>query len=139
MQNDYKITTDKSKIQFEVVYNFLSNSYWSKNIPKEIVHRAIENSLCFSVFYKEAQIGFARVITDKATFGWIADVFIVEAHRGKGLSKWLMQTILDYEELQGFRAWMLGTKDAHGLYEQFDFKLTTDTTRIMRKQGIEGY
>jgi GNAT superfamily N-acetyltransferase len=140
MHTDYSITTDKSKINFEVVYNYLSNeSYWSKNIPAELVKTSIENSVCFSVFYKEEQIGFARVITDKATFGYIADVFILESHRGKGLSKWLMQTMLDDEELQGFRGWMLATLDAHGLYEQFGFKLTNDTTRIMRKAGIEKY
>jgi GNAT superfamily N-acetyltransferase len=139
ISNDYYISTEKATIQFEVVYNFLSTSYWSLNIPRVTVQKAIENSVCFSVFYKEEQIGFARVITDKASFGYIADVFILQAHRGKGLSKWLMQTILDYEELQGFRSWMLATKDAHGLYEQFGFKLTNDTTRIMRKQGIEGY
>ena len=140
MHPDYSISTDKSKIDFEIVYSYLSKeSYWSKNIPSALVRTAIENSVCFSVFYKEEQIGFARVITDKATFGYIADVFILEAHRGKGLSKWLMQTILDNEELQGFRGWMLATLDAHGLYEQFGFKLTNDTTRIMRKGGIEGY
>jgi GNAT superfamily N-acetyltransferase len=137
---DYFITTDKTLINIPLVHKYLSNeSYWSKNIPLEVVKKSIENSVCFAVFYKEAQIGFARVITDKATFGYLADVFILTPHRGKGLSKWLMQTILDNEELQGFRGWMLGTKDAHGLYEQFGFKLTTDTTRIMRKQGIEGY
>ncbi len=139
MHIDYTITTEKSKIQFEVVYNFLSNSYWSKNISRTLVQKAIENSVCFSVFYKNNQIGFARVITDKASFGYLADVFILELYRGKGLSKWLMQTILDYPELQGFRSWMLATKDAHGLYEKFDFKLTNDTTRIMRKQGVLGY
>jgi GNAT superfamily N-acetyltransferase len=136
---DYHISNDKSKIQFDVVYDFLSTSYWSPNIPRELVEKAIEHSICFSVFFKEAQIGFARVITDQATFGYVADVFIVEPHRGKGLSKWLMQTILDNEALQGFRSWMLATKDAHGLYEQFGFKLTNDTTRIMRKQGIDKY
>jgi GNAT superfamily N-acetyltransferase len=140
MFSDYFISTDKTKIDVELVHHYLSNeSYWSKNIPLDIVKKSIENSVCFSVFYKETQIGFARVITDKATFGYLADVFILEAHRGKGLSKWLMQTILGHEELQGFRSWMLGTKDAHGMYEKFGFKLTNDTTRIMRKQGIEGY
>ncbi len=137
---NYFITTDKSNINIPFVHQYLSNeSYWSKNIPLALVKISIENSVCFSVFYKDEQIGFARVITDKATFGYLADVFILQPHRGKGLSKWLMQTILDNEELQGFRGWMLGTKDAHGLYEQFGFKLTNDTTRIMRKQGIEGY
>jgi GNAT superfamily N-acetyltransferase len=137
---DYTISTDKSKIDYDLVYNYLSKeSYWSKNIPLDVVKKGIENSVCFSIFYNEEQIGFARVITDKATFGYIADVFIIESHRGKGLSKLLMQYILDYAELQGFRSWMLATKDAHGLYEKFGFKLTSDTTRIMRKQGIEGY
>lgn len=137
---DYFITTDKSKININFVHKYLCNeSYWAKNISLELVKRAIENSVCFSVLYKDEQIGFARVITDKATFGYLADVFIIEAHRGEGLSKWLMQTILDHEELQGFRSWMLATKDAHGLYEKFDFKLTNDTTRIMRKQGLGKY
>ncbi len=140
MLPNYFITTDKSKINIHLIHDYLCNeSYWAKNISLEIVKKSIENSVCFSMFYKEEQIGFARVITDKATFGYLADVFIVEAHRGKGLSKWLMQTIFDNEELQGFRGWMLGTKDAHGLYEKFGFKLTNDTTRIMRKQGVESY
>jgi GNAT superfamily N-acetyltransferase len=137
---NYTITTDKEKINIDIVYNYLCNeSYWSKNIPLDVVKRGIENSVCFSVFYKEEQIGFARAITDKATFGYLADVFIKEPHRGKGLSKWLMQTILDNKKLQGFRSWMLATKDAHSLYEKFGFKLTSDTTRIMRKQGISEY
>ncbi len=140
MLPDCSITTDKAKININLIHDYLCNeSYWAKNIPMEIVKLSIENSVCFSVFCKEEQIGFARVITDKATFGYLADVFIVEAYRGKGLSKWLMQTIFDNEELQGFRGWMLGTKDAHGLYEKFGFKLTNDTTRIMRKQGVESY
>lgn len=140
MFSDYIISTDKAKIDVQLVHKYLCNeSYWSKNIPLDIVKTSIENSVCFTLLYKETQIGFARVITDKATFGYLADVFILEPHRGKGLSKWLMQTILEHKELQGFRGWMLGTKDAHGLYEKFDFKLTNDTTRIMRKQGIEGY
>ena len=122
------------------VHQYLSGeSYWAKNISINLVKKSIENSVCFSVFYKDKPVGFARVITDKATFGYIADVFIIEAHRGKGLSKWLMQTILDNEELQGFRGWMLGTKDAHSLYEKFGFKLTNDTTRIMRKEGMINY
>ncbi len=140
MFTDYFITTDKTKIDIDLVFDFLSKeSYWSKNIPIAVVKTGIENSVCFSIFYKDKQVGFARVITDKATFGYLADVFIVELHRGNGLSKWLMQTILDNKELQGFRSWMLATKDAHGLYEKFDFKLTNDTTRIMRKQGKEKY
>jgi GNAT superfamily N-acetyltransferase len=137
---DYFITTDKTKINIDLVHNYLCNeSYWAKNISLALVKQAIENSVCFGIFYTEEQIGFARVITDKATFGYLADVFIIDTHKSKGIGKWLIQTILDHEELQGFRGWMLGTKDAHGLYEKFGFKLTSDTTRIMRKQGIEKY
>ena len=140
MEQPYNITTNKSKINLQFVHQYLSNeSYWAKNISMALVKTSIENSVCFSIFCEDEQVGFARVITDKATFGYIADLFITESHRGKGLSKWLMQTILDYKELEGFRGWMLGTKDAHGLYEQFGFKLTNDTTRIMRKQGVEKY
>ena len=140
MLPDYFISKDRSRIDIDLVHNYLSKeSYWSKNIPLELVKMSIENSVCFSIFFKDEQVGFARVITDKATFGYLADVFITEEHKGKGLGKWLMQYILDDEELQGFRGWMLGTKDAHGLYEKFGFKLTNDTTRIMRKQGISEY
>ncbi len=140
MFKNYFITTDKKKINISLVHQYLHNeSYWAKNIPIELVEIAIENSVCFSIFFDTIQVGFARVITDKATFGYLADVFILEAHRGNGLSKWLMQTIFEHKELQGFRSWMLGTKDAHGLYEKFGFVLITDTKRIMRKKGVEGY
>jgi len=123
-----------------MVYHYLSEeSYWSKNIPLELVKRSFENSVCFSLFYMDKQVGFARAITDKATYGYLADVFILQAYRGKGLGRWLMKTILEHEEFKGFRSWMLATKDAHGLYEKFGFKLTNDTTRIMRKQGVEKY
>src|SRR5690348_13639277 len=119
------ISTDKTKIDITVVYNYLnSESYWAKHVPMDIVVRSIENSFCFGVYKREnnyvvTQIGFARVITDKATFGYLADVFILEEYRGMGLSKWLMEEILNHPELQGFRSWMLGTKDAHGLYEKY--------------------
>jgi GNAT superfamily N-acetyltransferase len=137
---NYTITTDKSKIDIDLVYNYLSKeSYWSKNISLELVKRSIENSVCFSIFYDDRQVGFARVITDKATFGYLADVFIITAYQRRGLARWLIKTILEHEELKGFRSWMLATKDAHGLYEKFGFKLTNDTTRIMRKQGVEKY
>ena len=140
MFEGYTITTDKSKINFTLVHDYLSKqSYWSANISADTVKRSIENSVCFTVLFHDEQVGFARVITDKATFGYLADVFILPEHERKGLGKWLMETILTNEGLKGFRSWMLATKDAHGLYEKFGFKLTNDTTRIMRKQGIEHY
>ena len=145
LKNDFIISTDKSAIDIAVVYNYLSKeSYWAKNISMDIVTRAIENSFCFVVLKKEAskkntQVGFARVITDKATFGYLADVFILEQYRGIGLSKWLMHEILNHQELQGFRGWMLGTKDAHTLYEQFGFKRLQNSERIMRLALMDGY
>ena len=135
LQNgNYTISTNKEKIDIDVVHKFLSkDSYWAENIPKDIVERAIKNSLCFGIYYKETQVGFARAVTDKATFMYLADVFILHAHRGKGLSKWLMQTIHAHPELQGLRRMMLTTKDAHGLYAQFGWQPLNDdlAKRIM--------
>ncbi len=120
-RNDgYTISTDQDKLDIEVIHQYLSKeSYWAQNIPIEVVKRSIANSFCFGVYLHDKQIGFARMITDKATFGYLADVFILPEHRGKGLSKWLIATIHAHPELQGLRRWMLGTKDAHGLYKQF--------------------
>lgn len=119
----YLISVDKTKLDIEVIYQYLSvESYWAQNIPLEVVQRSIDNSLCFGVYHQNTQIGFARLVTDKATFAYLADVFIIETHRGKGLSKWLVQTIHAYPEVQGLRRWMLGTRDAHGLYAQFGWK-----------------
>ena len=138
--NGYSISTESSKMNVDVIYNYLSKeSYWSKDIPKEVVQRAIENSLCFGVFFNEEQIGFARIITDYATYGYLADVFIIEAHRGKGLSKLLMQVILDDPRLQGFRRILLATKDAHDLYKKFGFTELTKPDRWMEKWNPDVY
>lgn len=121
--SDYTINDDKTKLNLEVIHRFLSqDAYWCKNIPIKIVQRSIENSLCFGVYLGDDQVGFARVITDQATFGYLADVFILPEHRGKGLSKQLVAFIMAYPALQGLRRMMLVTFDAHGLYEQFGFK-----------------
>jgi hypothetical protein len=122
----YHINTDISKLDVNVIHKYLSEeSYWAKGIPKQIVEKAILNSLCFGLYCNDErtlpngrQVGFARLVTDKATFAYLADVFILPEHRGKGLSKWLMQTIHAHPELQNLRRWILTTKDAHGLYEQ---------------------
>ena len=127
----YSISTDKSKLDFEVIHQFLTQSYWSKNIPLELVKKAAANSLCFGVYYNETQIGYARIISDTTSFAYLADVFIVEEHRGKGLSKWLMQYIIDHPDLQGLRRWMLGTRDAHELYKKFGFKAMAAPDRFM--------
>ena len=123
MSNDYFISTDKTRLDIPLIHKFLSQeAYWCRNIPIDIVQRSIENSVCFGVYQAENQVGFARVITDFATFGYLADVFILPEHRGQGLSKQLMAFIMSYPPLQGLRRLMLVTYDAHGLYEQFGFK-----------------
>lgn len=120
---NYRISTVKSQLDISVIHQYLSEeSYWAQNIPLEIVRRSIKNSLCFGLYFQNNQIGFARVITDKATFAYLADVFILPTHRGKGLSKWLLQTIHAQKKLQNLRRWMLGTKDAHALYAQFGWE-----------------
>jgi len=115
----YSISTDISKLDVNIIHRFLSEeSYWAKGIPKNIVEKAILNSICFGLYRDKEQAGFARLVTDKATFAYLADVFVLPAYRGKGLSKWLMQTIQAHPELQNLRRWILTTKDAHGLFEQ---------------------
>lgn len=120
-KEDYTISTDKDTLNIPYIHQFLTKSYWAEGIPINIVQRSIQGSLCFGVYKGQQQIGFARVISDLATYAYLADVFIDEAHRGKGLSKWLVQAILDYPDLQGLRRFELGTRDAHGLYAQFGF------------------
>jgi GNAT superfamily N-acetyltransferase len=120
--NRFSISTDKSKLDLAVIHEFLRSSYWSENIPKSIVEKSVKNSLCFGAYEGEKQVGFARVITDYATFAYLGDVFILEAYRGQGLGKLLIQSILEHPELQGLRKWLLVTKDAHGLYRQFGFQ-----------------
>lgn len=128
----YSISTDKALIDFEMVFNYLSKeSYWSKGIATATLQKAIEHSLCFSVYYKEKQVGFARVITDYATFAYICDVFVLEGYRGMGLSKWLMKTVKAHPELQGLRRWSLLTADAQGLYQQFGFTPVEKPERFM--------
>jgi GNAT superfamily N-acetyltransferase len=130
--NEYSISTDKHRINLAYVHAFLSHSYWAQHIPLDVVRRSVEGSLCFAVFYQEEQIGFARVITDEATFAYLADVFIDERFRGKGLSKWLMEVIMSYPGLQGLRRFLLATRDAHGLYQQSGFTPLTYTDRWMQ-------
>ena len=130
-KEDFIISTDKARIDISFVHAFLQTSYWAEQIPLDVVQRSITGSLCFGVYHRENQIGFARVITDEATFAYLADVFIDEAYRGKGLSKRLVETILSYPSLQGLRRFMLATRDAHGLYRQFGFSELTFVDRWM--------
>lgn len=135
----FAITTETSFFNVEFIHAFLTQSYWAKNIPIETVQRSIDNSISFGVFHLGKQIGFARVITDKATFAYLADVFIDEAYRGQGLSKWLMEEIMSHEDLQGLRRFMLATRDAHGLYTQFGFSPLTNADRWMQMHNPDVY
>lgn len=122
-QGEYLISTDPSRLDVGVIHSFLSNSsYWALGRDIEIVKRSLENSLNFGLYRDEQQIGFARVVTDYATFAWLADVFVLDEHRGHGLGKWLIEVILSHPRLQGFRRWTLATKDAHELYRVFGFQ-----------------
>lgn len=132
-KGEYTISTDRARLDFDVIHDFLDQSYWAAGRAVETIRRSVENSLPFGVYRGARQIGFARVLTDYATFAWIADVFIIEEFRGRGLSKWLMETILAHPELQGFRRWVLATKDAHGLYRQFGFNELKRPERWMER------
>ncbi len=128
----FLISTDKAKIDVTAVHHFLSTlSYWSQNIPFDIVNKSIENSLCFGVFEENKQIGFARIITDYATFAYLCDVYILPEYRGKGLSKWLMEVIMNTAELKVLRSWLLATTSAHELYKKFGWDNVKNPERLM--------
>jgi len=137
-RDGFTISTDPSRLDLDLIHDFLSNhAYWSPGISRALVEKAIKNSLCFGIYANssagkyEGQIGFARVITDHATFAYLDDVFILPTVRGLGLSKWLMECILSHPELQGLRRWLLATRDAHGLYAQFGFRPLARPERFM--------
>ncbi len=122
-KDKFLISTNPALLDVVVVHQYLSEeSYWAKNIPLETVHKSINHSLCFGVYDGTTQIGFARLITDRTVFAYLCDVFIIKAYSGNGLGKWLLQSIHTHPELQGLRRWLLGTKDAHGLYAQFGWE-----------------
>ncbi len=127
----YDISCEPARLDLEAIHAFLSQSYGSPGIPRAVVERAIANSLCFGVFHRDRQVGFARVITDKATFAYLADVYILAEHRGKGLSRRLMEAIVGHPDLQGLRRMLLATRDAHALYAKFGFRPLAAPDRIM--------
>jgi GNAT superfamily N-acetyltransferase len=140
----FLISTDRKRLDVDVIHTFLTNSYWAKGIPRYIVARSIEHAICFGIYDAEGvQVGFARVISDFATIAYVGDVFVLETHRGRGLGKWLMECIVAHPELQGLRRWILTTRDAHGLYSQVGFTPVKWPERFMelfqadvyRKQG----
>jgi GNAT superfamily N-acetyltransferase len=135
----YEITSDATRLDVDAIHSFLSASYWSPGIPRAVVERAIANSLCFGVFHEGQQVGFARVITDKATFAYLADVYILTEHRGKGLSRRLMEQVIQHPDLQGLRRVLLATRDAHALYAKFGFKPLAAPERIMEVHNPNAY
>ena len=130
----YEISTDRQRLDLRAIHAYLVRSYWSPGIPLEIVERAVNNSLCFGVYEKAsaAQVAFTRVVTDYATFAYLCDVYVLEAHRGRGLAKFMMRTVMAHPALAGARRTMLGTRDAHGLYAQFGFRAPPDDGVLMQ-------
>lgn len=127
----YEISTDRRRLDIDVIHGFLSSSYWAQGIPRSVVEKSVQNSLCFGIYCGAQQVGFARVVSDFATVAYLADVFVVPQHRGRGLAKWLTKTIVDHPELQGLRRILLATQDAHGLYTQFGFQPLSNPERFM--------
>jgi N-acetylglutamate synthase-like GNAT family acetyltransferase len=133
------VDSDPARLDMDVIHDFLTHCYWSKGISRELVERAVRNSLCFGVYDGDRQVGFARLVTDQATFAYLADVFILESHRGRGLSRKLVAAITSDPRLKGLRRWLLATRDAHGLYAQFGFTPLAKPERFMELHDPDVY
>src|SRR5215813_2784307 len=133
------VTTDPAHLDVDVIHGFLSRSYWAAGIPREVVERSIRHSICFGAFEEGRQVGFARVISDFATYAYVADVFVLPSHRGRSIGKRLMACITSHPELQDLRLWTLFTRDAHGLYRQYGFQDARYPGRLMEKRRAHGY
>jgi N-acetylglutamate synthase-like GNAT family acetyltransferase len=136
---DYEITTDPTRFDLAAIHAFLTTSYWSRGISRALVERAIANSICFGALHNGEQVGFARVITDRATFAYLADVYVVESHRGRGLAQQIMTAITQHADLQGLRRMMLVTRDAHGLYAKYGFTALEVPERVMERTIANAY
>lgn len=139
MSTEYTITSDHRRLDLPAIHAFLSRSYWSPGIPLSVVEKAVANSVAFGAFLGEQQVAFARVVTDKATFAYLADVYVIEAHRGRGLARRLLQAIDTHDDLQGLRRFMLATRDAHDLYAEFGFKPLANPSRMMERWNPDVY
>jgi GNAT superfamily N-acetyltransferase len=131
VRGEYTVSTDRSRIDVRAVHAFLSQSYWSPGVTEAIVRRGIAGAICFGINHGTEQVGFARVITDRATYAYLSDVYVLEAHRGRGLAKWMMEVIMGHPALQGLRRFSLSTRDAHGLYRQYGFEVVGYPDRQM--------
>ena len=135
---DYEVSIDPARLDRDLVHRFLSeDSYWAKGVTREVVDRSIENSMSFGIYWGNEQVAFARVITDRATFAWLADVFVVPEHRAQGLGKRLVESVLAHRDLQGVRRWLLGTADAHELYRRYGFRELQAPRRFMALEADE--
>lgn len=137
--NTYDISSDPGRLQLDAIHAFLTRSDWSPGVPRTVVERAIAHSLCFGIYAGAAQVGFARVVTDRATFAYLADVYVLEAHRGQGLAARLVAHIQAHPDLQGLRRFLLATRDAHGLYERFRFRPVAAPDRLMEIRDPDPY
>jgi len=138
-RGDYEVSTDPERIDIESVHRFLSDeAYWSPGVPEDVVRRAIAGSIVFGLYRGSEQVGLARVVSDRATFAWLCDVYVLKEHRGHGLGKWLMECVKAPPDLQGLRHWLLATRDAHGLYKQFGFE-PVDPERFMEIRDPDVY
>jgi GNAT superfamily N-acetyltransferase len=159
-RGDFVVSTDPARLDLDVIHRFLTNSYWAEGIPRDLVARSMQHSLCFGVYdegglgshvsqqqrdmghptmCRAPQVGFARVVSDFATVAYLGDVFVLESHRGRGLGKWMMECIMLHPALQGLRRWILLTRDAHGLYAQFEFTPVKSPERYMELHRPEVY
>jgi GNAT superfamily N-acetyltransferase len=138
-RDGFTISTDPARIDLDVVHGFLAASYWAAGIPREVVRRSLEHSLCFGLYHDGRQIGFARVITDRATFAYLGDVFVLEAFRGQGLARWLLEVVQAHPDLQGLRRWVLLTRDAHALYRQAGWTSLAAPDRYMERWFKDAY
>lgn len=132
-RGEFTLSTDPGRIDLDVVHGFLTGSYWAEGIPPEVVRRSIEHALCFGLYHADRQVGFARVITDRATFAYLGDVFVLEPYRGRGLAAWLLEVIQAHPELQGLRRWVLLTRDGHALYRKAGWSELAAPDRYMER------
>lgn len=137
--NTYFVSTEKTLLNADLIHAFLSGSYWAEGIPRETVDRCIENSLCFGAYLNGEQVGFARIVSDFASFAYLADVFVLEAHRGNGVSHLIMKAVVGHPQLQGLRRMILATRDAHGLYAQYGFTAVKNPDRWMEIHDPDVY
>ena len=133
-RGEYSISTDKQKLHIDMIHAYLTKSYWAKGIPFETVKRSVEHSLNFGLYHEDEQVGFARVVTDYATFMYLVDVFILEAHQGQGLGIWMMDVVINHPDMTGIRTWILKTADAHRLYEKFAFEVPSKPRTFMQRR-----